>query len=68
MSLFYMYFSHCSFVYSSTLSFPQFSIIAKLNETNYSNGKNELSDNPWMNVCFEHTLNQEKFDISTYFG
>ena len=45
MSLFYMYFLHCSFVYSLALSFPKFSTITKLNETNYNNGKNELSDN-----------------------
>ena len=35
MSLFYMYFLHCSLVYSSILSFPQFSAITKLNGTNY---------------------------------
>ena len=35
MSLFYMYFLHCSLIYSSTLSFPQFSAITKLNGTNY---------------------------------
>ena len=35
MSLFYMYFLHCSLVYSSVLSFPQFFAITKLNETNY---------------------------------
>ena len=35
MSLFYMYFLHCSFVYSSALSFSQFSTITKLNGTNY---------------------------------
>ena len=34
MSLFYMYFWHCSLVYSSALSFPQFSAITKLNGTN----------------------------------
>ena len=45
MSLFYMYFLHCSLVYASTLGFPQFSAITKLNETNYKNEKNELSDN-----------------------
>ena len=35
MSLFYMYFLHCSFIYSLSLSFPQFSTITKLNGTNY---------------------------------
>ena len=45
MSLLYMYFLHCSLVYSSTLSFPLFSAITKLNRTNYKNRKNELSDN-----------------------
>ena len=35
MSLFYMYFLHCSLVYSSTLSFPRFAVITKLNGTNY---------------------------------
>ena len=35
MSLFYMYFLHCSLVYSSGLSFPRFSVITKLNGTNY---------------------------------
>ena len=30
-----MYFLHCFLVYSSTLSFPQFSIIMKFNGTNY---------------------------------
>ena len=35
MSLFYMYFLHCSLVYSSTLNFPRFSVITKLNGTNY---------------------------------
>ena len=33
--LFYMYFLHCSLVYSLTLSFPRFSAITKLNVTNY---------------------------------
>ena len=56
MSLFYMYFLHCSFVYSLALSFPKFSTITKLNETNYNNGKNELSDNHWVNVCFESNI------------
>ena len=44
MSLFYMYFLHCSLVYSSALSFPQFFAITKLNGTNYKNGKIELSN------------------------
>ena len=35
MSLFYIYFWHCSLVYSLVLSFPQFSVITKLNVTNY---------------------------------
>ena len=35
MSLFYMYFLHYSLIYSSALSFPQFSTIMKLNGTNY---------------------------------
>ena len=35
MSLFYMYFLHYSLVYSSALSFTQFSAITKLNGTNY---------------------------------
>ena len=35
MSLFYMYFLCCSLVYFSTLSFPQFFVITKLNMTNY---------------------------------
>ena len=56
MSLFYMYFLHCSLVYSSSLSFPQLSIIMKLNETNYKNEKNELSDNHGVNVCFESNI------------
>ena len=56
MSLFYMYFLHCSFVYSSALSFPQFSAITKLNGTNYKNGKNELFDNHLMNVWFESNI------------
>ena len=28
----------------------------KLNGTNYKNGKNELSDNHWVNVCFESNI------------
>ena len=35
MSLFFMDFLHCSLVYSSTLSFPHFFAIMKLNGTNY---------------------------------
>ena len=30
-----MYFLHCSLVYFSVLSFPQFFVVMKLNETNY---------------------------------
>ena len=30
-----MYFLHCSLIYPSALSFPQFSVITKLNRTNY---------------------------------
>ena len=56
MSLFYMYFLHCSLIYSSTLSFPQFFVITKLNGTNFKNGKNELSDNHWVNVYFESNI------------
>ena len=41
------------FVYSSTLSFPQFFAITKLNGTNY---KNEVFDNHWVNVCFESNI------------
>ena len=28
----------------------------KLNGTNYKNKKNELSDNHWVNVCFESNI------------
>ena len=56
MSLFYVYFLHCFIVYSLALSFPQFSAITKLNETNYKNEKYELSDNHWVNVCFESNI------------
>ena len=28
----------------------------KLNGTNYKNEKNELSDNYWVNVCFESNI------------
>ena len=38
------------------MSFPQFFDITKLNVTNYNNGKNELSDNHWVNVCFESNI------------
>ena len=38
------------------MSFPQFFVITKLNETNYKNEKNELSDNHWVNVCFESNI------------
>ena len=56
MSLFYMYFLHYSLVYYLALSFLQFSVITKLNETNYKNEKNELSDNHWVNVYFESNI------------
>ena len=55
-------FLHCSLVYSSTLSFLQFSTIIKLNETNYKNEKNELSDKNWVNVCFESNIIDVSFD------
>ena len=38
------------------MSFSQFFVITKLNETNYKNEKNELSDNHWVNVCFESNI------------
>ena len=38
------------------MSFPQFFVITKLNDTNYKNGKNELSNNHWVNVCFESNI------------
>ena len=53
MSLFYIYFRHCSLFYSLALSFPQFFAITILNGTNYKNEKNESYDNHWVNVCFE---------------
>ena len=56
MSLFYIYFLHCFLVFSSALSFSLFFVITKLNGTNYKNGENELSDNHWMNVCFESNI------------
>ena len=56
MSLFYMYFLHCSLIYFSALSFSQFFVITKLNVTNYKNEKNELSNNHLMNVCFESNI------------
>ena len=62
MSLFYMYFLHCSLVYSSALSLPLFFVITKLNGTNYKNGKNELSDNHWANVCFESNIIDVSYD------
>ena len=62
MSLFYLHFLHCSSVYSSALSFPQFSAITKLNENNYKNEKNELSDNHWVNVCFEFNIIDVSYD------
>ena len=42
MSWFYMYFWHSYLVYSSSLSFPQFSAITKLNGTNYKCFKNRI--------------------------
>ena len=52
-----MYFLHCSLVYFSAFSFPHFFVnITKLNETNYKDGKNELSDNHLLNVCFESNI------------
>ena len=62
MSLFYMYFLHCSLVYSSTLSLLLFYVIQKLNGTKYKNGKNELSDNHWANVCFESNIIDVSYD------
>ena len=56
MSLFYIYFLHCSLVYSLALRFPQLSFITKLNRTNYKNEKNKLSDNHLVNVCFESNI------------
>ena len=35
---------------------PQFFVITKLNWTNYKNEKNELSDNHWVNFCFESNV------------
>ena len=34
----------------------------EINETNYKNGKNELSDNHWVNVCFEFNIIDVPFD------
>ena len=34
----------------------------KLNKTNYKNEKNELSDNYWVNVCFESNIIDVSFD------
>ena len=62
MSLFYMYFLHCSLVYSLALRFPQFSVIMKLNGTHYKNRKNELSDNHRVNVCFESNIIDVPYD------
>ena len=45
------------------MSFSQFFAITKLNETNYKNGKNELSDNHLMNVCFESNIIDVSSDI-----
>ena len=39
MSLFYMYFWHYSLIYFSSLNFPQFFFITKLNGTNYKHEK-----------------------------
>ena len=44
------------------MSFPQFFVITKLNETNYKNGENELSNNHWLNVCFESNIIDVSFD------
>ena len=49
-------------IYSSTLSFPQFPTITKLNVTNYKNGKNKLSDNHLVNVCCESNIIDISFD------
>ena len=57
-----MYFLHCSLVYSLPLSFHQFFVITKFNETNYKNDKNELSDNHLVNVCFESNIIDVSFD------
>ena len=62
MFLFYMYFLHCSLVYSSASSLPMFSV-TKLNGTNYKNRKNELSNNHWANVCFESNIIDVSYDI-----
>ena len=34
----------------------------KLNGTTYKNGKNELFDNHWANVCFESNIIDVSFD------
>ena len=34
----------------------------KLNGTNYKNGENDMSDNHWMNVCFESNIIDVPFD------
>ena len=56
MSLFYMYFLHYSLVYFLALSFPQLIVFTKLNGINYKNGKYELSNDHWVNVCFESII------------
>ena len=56
MFLFYMYFLTLFSVYSPALSFPRFFAIRKLNETNYKNLINKLSDNHLVNVCFESNI------------
>ena len=68
MSLFYMYFLHCSLVYSSTLSFPQFSVITKLNGTNYKQWVKSLMMNLTimkLNLALKPTVessaNEKKF-------
>ena len=68
MSLFYMYFLHCSLVYSSTLSFPRFSVITKLNGTNYKQWVKSLMMNLTimkLNLALKPTVessaNEKKF-------
>ena len=34
----------------------------KFNGTNYKNGENELSDNHWVNVCFEFNIIDVSYD------
>ena len=57
-----MYFWHYSLVYFLALSFPRFFVIMKFNGTNYKNEKNELSNNHWMNVCFEFNIIDVSYD------